>query len=130
MLGKFSKNSIIKLVGIGHKLRIIPFRWSIERNAFIVEDIDKVYIGSRSVELLGFKMMTGLLTLNNIFQFLRIIQSLLYLDLSGQDIIFQMVIFGASSLTSAIQINQFYFSHELADYSQHFFKIKKTWQVF
>ena len=122
MLGKFSKFSIIEVVRIGHQLRIVPFRGSIERNAFIVEEIDKVHIGSKSVDLLGFKMMTVILTFNNIFQFLRIVQSLLYLDLTGQEIIFQVIIFGVSSLTSVIQINNFFHPDEVAEGFTAFFQ--------
>ena len=126
MLGKFSKFSIIEVVGIGHKLRIIPFRWSVERHAFIVEEIDKVRIRSKSVDLLGFKIMTTILTLNNIFQFLRIGQSLLYLDLTGQEIIFQVFIFGVSSLTSVIQINNFFHPNEVAEIFTSFLQNEET----
>ena len=125
MLSKLSFWIMSRVLRLGSTLRFNPFTWDDETRATGVKPPKTYFYGFYKSRNFGFRIVGGLVIGNSVFGGVRILQSVYFLDKSFQDIMFNLLIFLVSCLSSVVQLNTYSMSHEIATFITLFFQHEK-----
>lgn len=117
MIGTSTLKIVHGFVRVTSYLKLNCFTWDGEYNGIGTESPTTSILGLIKINRLGLKVSSGFIIANFIYGVMRIVQSLVYLQLPFQSIFFQLFVLGLSLLNATLMT---YFLYNMEEFGKWF----------